>query len=74
MKPEKRSRSTASALPAGTSDAYAASMTSEPRRRISSLSTPTAFASIFDLSEFEQTSSANPGLWCAGEYFDGFIS
>ena len=66
--------STASAPPAGTRVASAASMTSEPSVRISSLSSPTAFSSRSERSEFEQTSSANPSHLCAGVRLHGFIS
>ena len=63
---EKRSRSTASAAPAGTRCASAARMTSEPSRRISSFSSPTALSSLSPRNELEQTSSARPSvLWTA---------
>ena len=56
----KPSRSTAKALPAGTLWASAACRISEPHRRISSCSTPTALASASsDRKELEQTSSAS---------------
>ncbi len=54
----KRSRSTASAPPAGTAVRSAERITSEPERRISSLSRPTAFDSEAPRSELEHTSSA----------------
>jgi hypothetical protein len=54
----KRSRSTASALPAGTRDASAKRMIALPAMRSSSLITPTAFSSDEERNEFEQTSSA----------------
>ena len=69
------SRSTASAPPAGTLDAAAASIVSEPRIRISSFKRPQAFAyTSLLLSEFEHTSSLSRGLSCAGVYFFGFMS
>ena len=71
---ENPSRSTASAPPAGTRQASAASMTSEPSRRISSLSRPTAFSTLFARSELEHTSSAKPSLRCAGVKLLGLIS
>ena len=54
-------------LPAGTRVASAASMTSEPSRRISSFSRPQAlpYTSLL-LSELLHTSSANPLQACAG--------
>ena len=61
---ENRSRSTASAAPAGTRCASAARMISEPSLRISSLRRPTALSSLSPRSELEQTSSARPSvLW-----------
>ena len=55
----KPSRSTASAPPAGSLLASAAAMISEPARRISSCSSPTALVShSSERKEFEQTSSA----------------
>ena len=71
---EKPVLSTASALPAGTAVASAASIIREPRRRISSFKSPTAFDSSPERSELEQTSSAKFSLWCAGVNFFGFIS
>ena len=63
---EKPSRSTASAPPAGTWLASAARMTSEPSRRISSCSRPTALVSrSSERNELEQTSSARPSVLCA---------
>ena len=62
----KPSRSTASAPPAGTWLASAACMTSEPSRRISSCSSPTALCSrSSERNELEQTSSASRSVWCA---------
>ncbi len=52
-------RSTASAAPAGTRVASAARMTSDPSRRISSLSSPTALSSLSARSELLHTNSAN---------------
>ena len=57
--PEKRWRSTASAAPAGTRLASAARITTDPRRRISSLRTPTALSSLSPRNELLQTSSAS---------------
>ena len=63
---EKPSRSTASAPPAGTWWASAARMISEPSRRISSCSRPTALVSrSSERNELEQTSSASPSVLCA---------
>ena len=63
---ENRSRSTASAAPAGTRLASAARMTSEPSRRISSFSRPTALSSLSPRKELLQTSSARRSvLWTA---------
>jgi hypothetical protein len=59
----KPSRSTASAPPAGTWFASAARMISEPRRRISACSSPTALCSrSSERNEFEQTSSASAAV------------
>ena len=55
---ENRSRSTASAAPAGTRLASAARMISDPSRRISSFRRPTALSSLSPRSELLQTSSA----------------
>ena len=74
MYSEKPSLSTASAPPAATRFLSADSMMREPRRRISSLSRPAALSTRAALRELEQISSAKSGLWCAGEYFCGFIS
>ena len=71
---ENCSRSTAIAPPAGTRAPSAQVMISEPMRRISSLSSPTAFSTRSLRRELEHTSSAKPGMWCAGVYFCGFIS
>ncbi len=63
---EKPSRSTASAPPAGTWLASAARMISEPSRRISACSRPTALlAASSERNELEQTSSASPSVRCA---------
>ena len=35
---------------------------------------PAAESPLRDFSEFEQTSSANPPVWCAGDIFCGRIS
>ena len=59
---EKPSRSTASALPAGTRCRSALFMIRESSMRISSLSTPTALSRASLRSEFEQTSSAKSAL------------
>ena len=53
-----RSRSTASAAPAGTRTSSATRITSEPSRRISSLRRPTALSSLSLRRELLQTSSA----------------
>ena len=71
---EKPWRSTASAPPASTRVSSAQARISEPRRRSSSLSSPTAFSSWSERREFEQHSSAKSLLWCAGVLFAGFIS
>ena len=49
-------------------------MTSEPARRSSSFSSPTALTSAAPRIEFEHTSSAKPSLVCAGVRFSGFCS
>ena len=66
---EKPSRSTARAPPAATRFLSADSMMREPRRRISSLSRPTALVSSSLRREFEHTSSAKSGETCAGAVF-----
>ena len=72
---EKPSRSTASAPPAGTWLASAARITSEPSRRISSCSRPTALVlASSERNEFEQTSSARPSVLCAAVLRTGRIS
>ena len=43
-------------------------------RRISSFRSPAALSMRAAFKEFEQMSSANPALLCAGENFCGFIS
>ena len=53
-----RSRSTASAAPAGTRHASATRMMSEPSRRISSFKRPTALSSLSARKELLHTSSA----------------
>src|SRR5437016_5805496 len=66
MRDEKRSRSTASAAPAGTRVSSAARITSEPSRRISSFKRPTALSSLSPRKELLQTSSARRSvLWTA---------
>ena len=60
MKSENRSRSTASAPPAETLVCCAASIVSEPKMRISSLSIPAAEPMRAALRELEQISSAKP--------------
>ena len=72
---EKPSRSTASAPPAGTWLASAARMISEPSRRISACSRPTALlAASSERNELEQTSSARPSVRCASVIRSGRIS
>ena len=72
---EKPSRSTASAPPAGTWLASAARITSEPSRRISSCSRPTALVSrSSERNELEHTSSAKPSVLCAAVLSVGRIS
>ena len=72
---EKASRSTASAPPAGSLWCSATCMMSEPARRISSWSRPTAFVSkSSERKEFEQTSSAQPPVLCASVSRPGRIS
>ena len=72
---ENPSRSTASAPPAGTWLASAARMISEPSRRISACSRPTALlAASSERNELEQTSSARPSVWCASVIRAGRIS
>ena len=72
---EKPSRSTASAPPAGTWWLSAARMISEPSRRISSCSRPTALCSpSSERNELEQTSSAKPSVLCAAVARSGRIS
>ncbi len=70
----KRSRSTASAPPAGTFVSSAAVRMSEPPRRSSSFKSPTALASAAPRSELEHTSSASPSPVCAGVRRAGFCS
>ena len=71
---EKPSLSTASAPPAGTRVLSAHSIMSEPKRRISSFKSPTAFSIFPARRELLHTSSAKFSLLCAGENFFGFIS
>ena len=72
---ENPSRSTASAPPAGTWLASAARMISEPSRRISACSRPTALlAASSERNELEQTSSARPSVRCASVIRCGRIS
>ena len=62
----KPSRSTASAPPAGSLWASPARMISEPQRRISSCSSPTAlWSASSERNELEQTSSASVPVLCA---------
>ena len=70
----KPTRSTARAPPAATRFRSAESIMSEPSRRSSSLSRPTALVSSSLRREFEHTSSAKYGETCAGVIFSGFIS
>jgi len=73
--PAKPSLSTASAPPAGTLCSSAAARISEPQRRISACSTPTALASASsERKELEQTSSASVSVWCASVPRSGRIS
>ena len=74
MADENRSLSTASAEPAGTLVWWAAAMMIESSVSISRLRIPEAFSVDSALNELLQTSSAIPGLACAGENFVGFIS
>ena len=72
---ENPSRSTASAPPAGTWLASAARMISEPSRRISACSRPTALlAASSERNEFEHTSSARLSVRCASVIRWGRIS
>jgi hypothetical protein len=71
---EKRSRSTAIAPPAGTRTLSPTCITSEPARRISSFSSPTALLSAAPRKELEQTSSAKPSPVWAGVRALGFCS
>ena len=71
---ENRSRSTASAAPAGTRASSAHRMMSDPSRRISSFSRPTALSSLSPRKEFEQTSSARPSVLWTAVGFTGRIS
>jgi hypothetical protein len=72
---EKPSRSTASAPPAGSLWASALARISDPARRISSCSRPTAlFSASSERSELEQTSSAQSAVWWASVPRTGRIS
>ncbi len=72
---EKASRSTASAPPAGSLCRSPAARMSEPARRISSCSSPTAFVSqSSERNELEHTSSARPSVLCASVILAGRIS
>ena len=72
---EKISRSTASAPPAGTAAFAPSRIMSELSLRISSCSKPTALCSwSSERKEFEQTSSAQPSVLCAGVSLIGRIS
>src|SRR5262249_6780287 len=70
----KRLRSTARASPAGTLAGVGGWMMGGPRRRNSSLSRAAALVIWFDLSEFEQTSSAKLPVWWTGVLTTGRIS
>ena len=74
ISPAKRSRSTASASPAGTAVRSAERMMSESSRRSSSFRTPCARWGLLLLSELLQTSSARRPVLCAGGIFSGRIS
>ena len=74
MHAENFSRSTASAPPAGTRASSAARRMSESSRRISAFKRPEALVKCSAFSELEQTNSANPSMWWAGENFFGFMS
>ncbi len=69
----KRSRSTASAPPAGTRVSSAARITKEPSRRISSLSRPTALDRAAPRKELLHTSSHRLSLDCAGVLLFGLL-
>ena len=72
---ENRSRSTASAPPAGSLWRSPAAMISERARRISSCSRPTALVSASsERNELEHTSSASPSVLCASVCRTGRIS
>ena len=72
---ENASRSTARAPPAGSFVASPADKISEPQRRISSCSRPTALVShSSERNEFEHTSSARPSVRCASVMRVGRIS
>ena len=72
---ENATRSTASAPPAGSLWASAMRMISEPQRRISSCSNPTALCSwSSERKELEHTSSAKPPVRWASVSFCGRIS
>ena len=71
---EKALLSTARAPPAATLLWSAARITSDPIRRISAFSRPTALESSSLRRELEQTSSAKRGVWCAGVNRSGRIS
>src|SRR5688572_9831108 len=68
------SRSTASALPAGTFTSSATRMVSDPMRRISSFSRPAAWSRALPRRLLEQTSSARSPVWWTGVLFTGRIS
>ena len=69
-----RARSTARAPPAGTRVSSATRITSDPSRRISSLSSPTAFSTWSARNELLQTSSASRSVWWTGVGRTGRIS
>jgi len=68
------SRSTASALPAGTCAESAVRTTSESSRRISSFSSPAAWSRALPRRLFEHTSSASSAVWWTGVRTAGRIS
>jgi len=70
----KGTLSTAKAPPAGTRVASAASMISDPSRRISSFKRPTAFSTLAARKELLHTNSAKKSVWWAGDFLCGRIS
>ena len=71
---ENSSLSTASAPPAGTEHLSAVERQRELSLLISAFNSPAAESTRAALREFEQTSSANKSLLCAGVFLAGFIS